>query len=244
MLRSRFKRLRNKKFFLLFRNLIIAEILLYIIFLGLALSADWGKIYEGSILANYIPFEVIEFTFLGFFQLGVILLVFYKSSTQEVSIGEIISSKEHEKLEFKTTFRWDVKRNQVNKDLEKTVMKTITAFMNSDGGCLLIGVDDSGNPTGLEQDLASLQKPNHDGFENHFNNIFNNMIGPEFRRSVNLKFNKIGDKTVCLVSVEPSLKPAYLKSSDNEDFYIRTGNVTTPLKMSEVAAYLSSWRRS
>lgn len=244
MIRRRIKRLRNKKFFLLFRNLIIAEILLYIIFLGLALSADWGKVYEGSILANYIPFEVIEFTFLGTFQVALILLVFYKTSIQEANIGEIINSKEHEKLEFKTTFRWDVKRNQVNKDLEKTVMKTVTAFMNSDGGSLLIGVDDSGNPTGLEQDLASLQKPNHDGFENHFNNIFNNMIGPELRYLVKLKFNNMGDKTVCLVSVDSSSKPVYLKSSDNEDFYIRTGNVTTPLKMSEVAAYLASWRRS
>jgi len=68
------------------------------------------------------------------------------------------------------------------------------------------------------------------------------MIGPEFRRLVKLKFDNTGGKTLCLVDIEPGRKPAYLKTGDGEDFYIRTGNATTPLKMSEVATYISSWR--
>lgn len=105
----------------------------------------------------------------------------------------------------------------------------------------MIGVDDQGKPVGLENDIATLVKTDTDGFENHFNNLFKSMVGPEFRRLVKLKFDNIGGKTVCLASVEPGHKPAYLKTGDAEDFYIRTGNVTTPLKMSEVAAYTSSW---
>ncbi len=238
-----FKALRSKKLFVVLRNLVIAEVLVFLAFMALALSADWGEIYEGFVLVRYVPFEVVEFSLLGLFQLGLIILVFMRSLAEEADIHEMMASGEHEKLEFKTSLRWDVKRNQVNRELEKTAMKTVTAFLNSEGGYLLMGVDDKGKPVGLENDFASLVRQDTDGFENHFNNLFRSMVGPEFRRLVKLKFNNIGGKTVCLASVEPGHKPAYLKTGDGEDFYIRTGNVTTPLKMSEVAAYTSSWWR-
>lgn len=238
------KALKRDKLFVVLRNLVIAEVLFYSIFLVLALSADWGEIYERSVLARRVRFEIVEFLLLGLSQLGLIILVFARSLIEKGDIGEILKSGEHSKLEFKTSFRWDAKRNQVNKELERTVMKTVTAFLNSEGGYLLIGVNDKGQPVGLETDFASLPKSDADGFENHFNNLFNAMIGPEFRRLVKIKFDNIGGKAVCLVDIEHGHKPAYLKTGDNEDFYIRTGNVTTPLKISEVATYVSSWRRS
>lgn len=235
--------MRRDKLFVVLRNLVIAEVVVYLAFMGLALSADWGEIYEDSVLSGYVRFEIIEFLLLGLSQLVLIIFVFARSLVEENDIAEMIKSGEHERLEFKTSLRWDAKRHQVNRELERTIMKTITAFLNSEGGCLAIGVDDKGELVGLENDFSSLPKPNSDGFENHFNNLFNNMIGPEFRRFIKLKFDDIGGKTVCLADVEPGHKPAYLKTGDNEDFYIRTGNATTPLKMSEVATYLSSWRR-
>lgn len=239
----RLRTIRGKKLFVVLRNLVIAEVLVFLAFMALALSADWGEIYEGFVTVNYVPFEVVEFSLLGLFQLGLIILVFMRSLAEEADIHEMMASGEHEKLEFKTSLRWDMKRNQVNRELEKTAMKTVTAFLNSEGGYLLMGVDDKGKPVGLENDFASLVRQDTDGFENHFNNLFRSMVGSEFRRLVKLKFDNIGGKTVCLASVEPGHKPAYLKTGDGEDFYIRTGNVTTPLKMSEVAAYTSSWWR-
>lgn len=238
---TRLRSFRRSKLFVLLANLIIAEIVVYFIFLLIALSADWGRIYENLPVSRYIRFEILEFSLLGIFQLGLIILIFAKSFREEEDINEIIKSGEHSKLEFKTTFRWDINRDQVNKDLEKAVMKTVAAFLNSDGGDLLMGVNDNGNLVGLEQDFNSLPKSDTDGFENHFNNVFSIMIGPEFRRFTRLKFENINSKIVCLVSIEPSYKPVYLKSDNGEDFYIRTGNVTTPLKMSEVATYISSW---
>ena len=233
--------LKRDKLFVVLRNLIIAEVLVYLAFLGLALSADWGEIYEDFVLADYIRFEIVEFSLLGFVQLGLIVLVFARSLIGENNINDMLKLGEHEKLEFKTSLRWDTKRNQVNKELEKTIMKTVAAFLNSEGGCLLIGIDDSGEPVGLENDFATLAKPGADGFENHFNNLFNSMIGPEFRQFVKLSFNNINGKIICLTNVKPSHKPVYLKSENGENFYIRTGNVTSPLKMSEVASYVSSW---
>jgi len=155
----------------------------------------------------------------------------------------MLAGGEHERLEFKTSLRWDMKQNKVNKNLEKAVMKTITGFLNSMGGRLVIGVDDSGRVVGLENDYNSLPKPNADGFQNHFTNIFHSMIGPEFRQFVDLSLKKIDGKDCYLVSVLPADKPAYLRTEENEDFFIRTGNGTTSLKLSEAASYIDShWR--
>src|SRR3989344_6020593 len=190
--------LKRNKLFVVFRNLIVVEALFYFVFLVLALTADWGDVYEGFTVSGYVRFEVIEFFLLILSQLGMITLVFAKTLNEEKGIEEIIKSGEHEKLEFKTSLRWDAKRDMVNKELEKAVMKTVAAFLNSDGGHLLIGVDDGGEPVGLENDIATLVKQDADGFENHFNNLFNNMIGVEFRRFVKLKFDSVDGKVVCL----------------------------------------------
>jgi len=159
-------------------------------------------------------------------------------------LENIISEGEHERLEFKTSFRWDAGQNKVNKNLERATMKTIAALLNSNGGQLVIGIDDSGNVVGLHQDYSSLPKKNFDGFQNHFTNVFHSMIGPEFRQLVELTAHKIKGLECCLVQVTPSAKPAYLRLDNGEEFYIRTGNGTTGLKLSETSSYIDSHFRA
>ena len=152
---------------------------------------------------------------------------------------------EHSQLELKQTFRFDGKLKDVNKILEKAVMKTIAAFLNSEGGSLIIGVTDNGKMYGLEDDYSTLVRKDRDGFENHFNLIMKNMMGAEFRQYVKCSFEKIEEKDICLVEVEPSQKPVYMKANGDEEFFIRTGNTTSQLKISEVNSYIEThWKKS
>lgn len=161
-----------------------------------------------------------------------------------VNFSELLNKNEHENLEFKSTFRWDTRRNMVNRVLEKSVMKTIAAFLNSQGGCLIMGIDDNKTVIGLASDFNSLNRKDADGFENHFSQVFHNMIGAEFHQFVKLNWQKNDGKECCVVSVAPSHKPAYLKEDNAEEFYIRTGNGTTALKLSEANTYIDSrWGR-
>ena len=234
---------KRKKSLRIIRNLVIAEVVAYGLFLLLALSTDWGDAYLKFPISKYLSFTVLEFASLAIVQIALIVVVVTRSIHEEQDIKDIIRTGEHEQLEFKTTLRWDVKRDQVNKELERGVMKTITAFLNSAGGTLVIGVDDHGQIYGLESDMTSLAKQNHDGFENHFNNLFGSMIGPEFRQYVKLSFHYFDNKSVSLVQVSQAHRPAYLKTEKGEDFFIRTGNATTSLTVSQVAPYISSqWR--
>lgn len=159
---------------------------------------------------------------------------------EEPEIADLISENEHERLEFKATLRFDERNGGINRELEKAVMKTIAAFMNSKGGHLVIGIGDGREITGLENDYQTLNRKDSDGFENHFTQIFNKMIGPEFRSLTRLRFQIVENRDICVVQVVPSRRPIYLNADGEEHFYVRTGNATTPLKLSEVESYFLS----
>src|SRR6185369_13409521 len=64
------------------------------------------------------------------------------AQTGEQAIADLIAKGESAELEFKSSARWDVRASRINKELERVIVKTVAAFMNSKtGGTLLIGVD-------------------------------------------------------------------------------------------------------
>src|SRR5262249_16178419 len=54
----------------------------------------------------------------------------------------LIAKGESSDLEFKSSFRWDLKENKLNRALEGVILKTLAGYMNGNGGTLLIGVAD------------------------------------------------------------------------------------------------------
>lgn len=164
-------------------------------------------------------------------------------------IAEIIQEDEHETLEFKSSLRWDVRENKVNKALEKVILKTIAAFNNgyADGGTLLIGVSDDGEVLGLDADFSTLKGANRDAFELHLRNLIINEFGNDFAASsVTIAFHAIDEQLICSVETLRGTRPLFLKDKDKngaalEKFYVRSGNqsslVTSP---SEVADFIKN----
>ena len=66
-------------------------------------------------------------------------------------LGDLITMGEGMSLEFKSTLQWDVIEGTQNKSLRDAVLKSLVAFMNTEGGTVLIGVEDSGQVFGLER---------------------------------------------------------------------------------------------
>jgi membrane protein YdbS with pleckstrin-like domain len=149
-------------------------------------------------------------------------------------------------VEFKETLRYDVRKGEVSKEIEKMVLKTIVAFLNADGGTLVIGVDDNAQIVGLEEDYKALPKKSRDGFENHLNMLIKTTIGLPFTKYINARFEKIDNKDICVISVKKSHKPAYLHNHNGdkkEEFFVRVGNSTQPFSISEAEEYISShWK--
>lgn len=153
----------------------------------------------------------------------------------------LIEEGESTFVEFKESLRFDIRKGEVSKEMEKIIVKTIVGFLNSDGGTLIVGVHDNGSVVGLESDYNSLPKKSRDGFENHITMLVKTMIGLAFAKYVSVRFENIDDKDICLVSVREGHKPAYLISGDKkEDFYVRVGNSTQPFSMSETSEYIKT----
>lgn len=156
---------------------------------------------------------------------------------KEKSIKEIISLGESTNLEFKSTLQWDIVRNEKNKSLRKSVLKTITAFLNSDGGTLVIGVEDNKIICGLEADLKIVEN-SEDKFLNLLNTIINDSIGPEYGALVKVRLEPINGKIVCMIDVDRSLIPAYLEFENHKEFFIRMGNTSRSLDPEETVKYI------
>ena len=159
-----------------------------------------------------------------------------------ITLEERIAEGESEELEFKSSLRWDYREGRVNKMLETIIVKTIAAFTNSDGGSLLVGVDDSGIPLGLDNDYASLNG-DRDRFELHLRNLLNNYFDKAFAANcITVSFPIVDNNEICQIDVSPSSKPCMVKINDShgtvhEKFYVRSGNSSQELSISEFDSY-------
>ncbi|MGC9781037.1 MAG: HEAT repeat domain-containing protein [Candidatus Heimdallarchaeota archaeon] len=83
-----------------------------------------------------------------------------EKSTKEQEKTKVIMKqimlRESKKVEFKSYLRWNKGTKQVSKELEFKIAKTLSAFMNSEGGTLFIGVNDKGGYVGIEKDMPLL----------------------------------------------------------------------------------------
>jgi predicted HTH transcriptional regulator len=148
----------------------------------------------------------------------------------KMDIKELIKKDEDVNLEFKSTFIWSTEENKIDKELKFNVLKTVVGFMNSNGGTLIIGVDDKHQVIGMELDYKSNWKGNKDGFILDFREYLESYIGiNNYNRYIDLSFELVGDKEVCIVKVEKSDDFVYLKKDNKKVLYVRLGNRTKPL---------------
>jgi len=158
-------------------------------------------------------------------------------------LKEIIIKGENDHVEFKSSLRWDYKQSQPNKALENVIIKTISAFLNSNGGMLLIGIDDEGNFLGLENDYNSISKKNQDGFILALTNLINQHIGKNAHKFIDINILAINNMDLCVINMSKSDVPIYVGKNDQQAFYIRASASSQPLSMSEMVSYIKShWK--
>ncbi len=123
--------------------------------------------------------------------------------------------------------------------MEDIVVKTIAAFLNTDGGNLLIGVDDERNVLGLGPDYKLFgKKDSHDAYENFLTNLLLNNLGKDTAALISITFQELDGKDIAKVDVKRSTKPLFVKDANGEHLYIRAGNSTRQLNARETVDYV------
>ncbi|HUV33963.1 MAG TPA: CBS domain-containing protein [Candidatus Desulfaltia sp.] len=153
-------------------------------------------------------------------------------------VEKLINLDEGPHLEFKASLRYNTRGKCVDQELEANCLKTLCAFMNADGGELVIGVCDDRAVVGLDHDYRTLPKPNRDGFENYIINQISNKIGDLYLRYVRFRFYEVDGMEVCRVTVQSSQEPAFMSHKGKQHFYVRTGNGSRPFEISDATKYM------
>ena len=185
---------------------------------------------------------------------GAILLIrkrFFYSPSKRIKIPpvkEILTEDENRYLEFKSSARWDYRQEKTNPELEKVILKTLAAFGNTDGGILLIGVDDDKNIIGLENDFKTLKRSTADYYEIHLRNILHNNMGVKYvSKNIRMQFETCDNQhMICAIKVLTADEPIYLKFKNKngqteEKFFVRSGNSSQEItSIAEINDYINS----
>ena len=152
-------------------------------------------------------------------------------------IERLLSGDETATLEFKSSLRTPVGAplqgdrrppGEISKALELEVLKTLAAFLNTDGGTLIIGVTDSRKSTengertviGIEVDYPRT-KGSSDGWCLTFDDLVSKQLGAEVMNYVDLGLETLRGRTVAIVQCRPCDEPVWI---DDELFVRRTAS--------------------
>ena len=154
--------------------------------------------------------------------------------------GDLIKQGESKTLEFKSTLRWNLKENRKDdKAITHAVLKTIAAFLNTEGGDLLIGVADDRSVEGIDRDGFE----NEDKFMLHLAQVVRNGLGDRASTCIDPKTQVVDGQSVCVVSCQRSPEPVFLKWKKMEagadgDFYVRSGPGSVKLSDDSTKQYI------
>ncbi len=155
---------------------------------------------------------------------------------QKEDIQRLIRDGESNRLEFKSTLRTNLETGETDKRMEKAVLKTIVAFLNTDGGNLLIGVDDDGDIIGA--DIQSFE--NKDKMGLHLTNLIASKIGNSFLPFITFNLVDFDDKVIIRVKCDPCPMPVFYKDGKIEIFYVRSGPRTEELTGMTLISYIKN----
>jgi uncharacterized membrane protein YeaQ/YmgE (transglycosylase-associated protein family) len=160
-------------------------------------------------------------------------------------IDELIRHGESDRLEFKSSARWNLHTKARDERIELVIAKAVSGFLNSDGGTLLIGVNDDGDKVGLANDFTVVKSPDPDRFELWLRDFLSTTLGQTAAVQAVIDFAPVTvdgvDTYVCRVTCPASPRPVYLrpgKGGAQPELWVRIGNSTRQLKVDEAVDYV------
>jgi CRP-like cAMP-binding protein len=164
------------------------------------------------------------------------MITSYLTSAQNTSTASLIEKGENELVEFKSTLRLNLFTKKFDKEIEHAALKTIAAFLNTNGGTLIVGVADDKKILGMEND----QFKDDDHTLLHLTKLIQERINIEHTRFIKGHIEHSNGNSILRIDVKPASSPAYVVHNNEEYLYVRTGPATTPLKVSEVYNFVNT----
>lgn len=155
-------------------------------------------------------------------------------AVDKLPVDQLVRAGESPTTEFKSTLRTNLHTGQKDPRMEMAVLKTLAAFLNGGGGTLVVGVKDDGEPLGIGADGFD----NEDKMSLHLTSLVNERVGASHWLFLHPHFDDFEGVRVLTVNCQPSRTPVFVKDSNVERFYTRTGPATVELTGQQMQAYI------
>ncbi|MCB0586431.1 MAG: putative DNA binding domain-containing protein [Phaeodactylibacter sp.] len=134
---------------------------------------------------------------------------------------ELIARGETESTEFKES---------INKYSKDAIVRSAAAFMNLNGGAILVGVEDGGRIAGLKMGNQEI-----DRFQRDLLNLLKRRLGAGFTTLIDFDAEEIDGKLVIRIDIDAARSPVFYREKtgngeEKELFIVRTGTMNTQLK--------------
>lgn len=151
----------------------------------------------------------------------------------------LIAAGESADVEFKSTARINLRTGQRDDRVEMAIAKTLAGFLNTRGGTLLVGVDDSGSVLGLDPDLGQMKSPDLDRYELWLHDFLTRVLSAPAVSLLQVTFPEVGGKAICRIGVGQSSRPVFVRQTKGEEilFFVRLGNSTRQLSVEDAIEY-------
>ncbi|HSB92319.1 MAG TPA: ATP-binding protein [Flavitalea sp.] len=215
---------------------------------------------DGSYYAMVVPSEslptlfrsksgaLLLLAFVLLLVIGIVIAIVYVKNFKKIRfvplsadvVKKMIAQGESDLLEFKSTIRTNLHAGKPGKEIELAWLKSVVAFCNTEGGTILLGVNDKGHILGLEADNFQ----NDDKCLLHIQNLLSEHVGVEYLPYIRFGVLEIDDKKILAVQCAPLKRIMLLKSSGKEQFYVRSGPSSVELPMSKVLEYVNDRKKT
>lgn len=149
-----------------------------------------------------------------------------------IQIEKLLDNDESITHELKSSLRYCLKTEKHEKYITHACLKTICAFLNTEGGSLLIGVRDNKTISGIDIDGFS----NIDEYERFLSDKIRDHLGVEFLMHITMEFIPINGKKVCHVRLSKLDKNS--RCCLDGEIYIRMGPSSRKLNSEETADWM------
>lgn len=138
----------------------------------------------------------------------------------------LIAQGEGARLDFKQALGVNPHTGAPSSTGHSSIVKAVAAFLNTEGGTLLLGVSDAGELKGLAPDFAHCVHKNADGFELKLRQLLNANLTPPQHSDIAVKFETFPEGVICRVDVPADPGITYFNGTE---IYVRDGNQSVPL---------------
>lgn len=188
-------------------------------------------------------------------------LIYELSTLDEVNrIKQLIKINETQRIEFKQSFfvnvddlglsyeKNDKEYKKRCKEEQYKIAKNIATFLNTDGGTLLIGVNDDSRISGVEKEMQHIGEIKAEAYIKRLSQIVANFLGERNNKWLEYSSVEIEKKIIIVVDCKKAPKPVLLPSKDKNgvfhseptEFMRRTGTSSVTLTGYELLEYINS----